>query len=105
MNYALSNVCLCGPRDQLIDGAGSESTTNGHFRRGGDIEKNKMLLGGKVLKKKVSKHRRLVVSIPRLSAPYCHLLGKINAIGPFFSMRQLCLQSKWPTIMEITDVT
>ena len=25
-----------------------------------------------------------------------------NAMGSFFSTRQLCLQSKWPTIMEIT---
>ena len=26
-------------------------------------------------------HRRLVVSIPRLSLPFCHLLGKVNDIG------------------------
>ena len=50
-------------------------------------------------------HRQLVVSIPRLTASSCHLLGKINAMGTLFSMRQLCLQSKWPTITEITDVT
>ena len=43
---------------------------------------------------------QLVVSIPRLSAPSCHLLGKINIL----SMRHLCLQSKWLTMMEITDV-
>ena len=49
-------------------------------------------------------HRKLVVSIPRLSAPFCHLLGKINAMGTFFSMRQLCLQSKCLIFMEITDV-
>ena len=29
---------------------------------------------------------------------------KINAMGTFFSNRQLCLQSKWLTITEITDV-
>ena len=45
------------------------------------------------------------VSIPRLSAPSCQLLGKINTIGAFFSTRQLCLQSKWPTILEIIDVS
>ena len=31
------------------------------------------------------------VSIPRLSAPSCHLLGKINALGTFFSTRHLYL--------------
>ena len=30
--------------------------------------------------------KQLVVSIPRLSAPSCHLLGKINAMGTFFSI-------------------
>ena len=49
-------------------------------------------------------HRQLLCSIPRLSAPSCHLLGKISTMGTFFSMRHLCLQSKWPTMMEITDV-
>ena len=49
--------------------------------------------------------RQLVRSIPRLSAPSRHLLGKISAMGTFFSTRHLCLQSKWPTIMEITDVS
>ena len=44
-------------------------------------------------------HRQFMVSISRLSAPSCHLLGK-NAMGTFFSMRQLCLQSKWHTITE-----
>ena len=29
------------------------------------------------------------LSTPRLSAPYCYLLGKINALGTFFSMRHL----------------
>ena len=33
-------------------------------------------------------HRQLVQSIPRLSAPSCHLLGKINTIGTLFSTRQ-----------------
>ena len=50
-------------------------------------------------------HIQLLVSIPRLSAPSCHLVGKINALGTFFSTRQLCLQSKWPTSMKITDVS
>ena len=30
-------------------------------------------------------HKQLVVSIPRLSIPSCQLLGKINAMGTFFS--------------------
>ena len=30
---------------------------------------------------------------------------EINAMGTFFSTRQLCLQSKWLTIMEIKDGT
>ena len=34
---------------------------------------------------RIGKHRQLVVSIPRPSAPSCHLLGKINVIGTFFS--------------------
>ena len=34
-------------------------------------------------------HRQLVVSISRLSAPSCHLLGKINAMGTFFSMKNV----------------
>ena len=38
-----------------------------------------------------SQHRQLVHSIPRLSAPSHHLLGKINAMGTFFSLRHLCL--------------
>ena len=38
-----------------------------------------------------------MVSISRLSAQSCHLLGKIIAMGTFFSMRQLCLQSKETT--------
>ena len=50
------------------------------------------------------RHRQLVRSIPRLSAPACHLLGKINAMRAFFSTRHLCLQPKWQTMMEITDV-
>ena len=50
-------------------------------------------------------HRQLVRSIPRLSAPSCHLLDKINAMGTFFSLRQLCLQSIWLTFMKIKDVT
>ena len=29
-------------------------------------------------------HRQLVVSIPRLSAPSCHLLGKIDDMGKFW---------------------
>ena len=33
-----------------------------------------------------------------------HILGKINAMGTFFSTSHLCLQSKWLTVMEITDV-
>ena len=40
---------------------------------------------------RVLKHRQLVVSIPRLSVPSCHLLGKINVMGTFFSIRHLCL--------------
>ena len=39
--------------------------------------------------------------LSRLSAPFCHLPGKINAMGTFFSTWHLCLLSKWPTIMEI----
>ena len=52
-------------------------------------------------------HKLLGVSIPRLLAPSHHLLSKINANarGTFFSMRHLCLQSKWSTITENTDVT
>ena len=41
---------------------------------------------------------------PSVSAPSCHLLGKINAMETFFSTIHLCLQSKWLTMMEITDV-
>ena len=37
-------------------------------------------------------HRQLVVSIPRLLTPCCPLLGKINAMWTFSSMRQLYLQ-------------
>ena len=36
-------------------------------------------------------HKQLVRSIPRLSAPSCHPLGKINAMGTFFFIRHLCL--------------
>ena len=32
-------------------------------------------------------HRQLVVSIPRLSAPFCHLYGNLNAIVPFCTFR------------------
>ena len=35
-------------------------------------------------------------SIPRVSAPYCHLLGKNNAMGTFFSTRHL-----WPETSKI----
>ena len=37
------------------------------------------------------RQKQLVRSIPRLSAPSCHLLGKINAMGTFYSTRHLCL--------------
>ena len=30
-------------------------------------------------------HRQFVVSIPRLSEPFCHLLGKISTMGTLFS--------------------
>ena len=43
-------------------------------------------------------HKQLVVSIPRLSAPSYHLLGKINAMQTLNSTRRLCLLSKWLTI-------
>ena len=49
-------------------------------------------------------NRQLVVSIPRLTAPSRHRLGKINALGTFFSTGLLCSQSYWPTITEIIDV-
>ena len=39
-----------------------------------------------------------MVSIPRLSAPSYHLLGKINAMQTLNSTRRLCLLSKWLTI-------
>ena len=35
------------------------------------------------------RHRQLVVSIPRHSAASSHFLGKINAMGTFFSTRDL----------------
>ena len=54
---------------------------------------------------RVSQNKQLVRSIPRLSALYCLLLGKINAMGTFLSMKHLCLQSTWLTMMEITDVS
>ena len=50
-------------------------------------------------------HRQLVVTIPRLSATSCHLLGKINAAGTFFSTRHLWFPS-WAAILTInTDVS
>ena len=49
--------------------------------------------------------KQLVCSIPRLSAPPCHLLGKIKTMGTFFSTRHLCLQSKCLTMVEIVDVS
>ena len=52
----------------------------------------------------ILQHKQLVVYIPRLSAPSSHQLGKIKDVGTFFSTRQPCLQSKWPTVTEITDV-
>ena len=48
-------------------------------------------------------HKQPLHSIPRLSAPSCHLLGKINAMGTFFSMismRHLCLKSKWLDVLQ-----
>ena len=45
-------------------------------------------------------HKQLVVSIPKLSAPSCHLLGKINAVGTFFSMIYLWFPS-WSAILTI----
>ena len=42
-------------------------------------------------------YRQLVVSIPRISAPSCHLMGKINAMGTFFSTRHLWFPS-WSAI-------
>ena len=51
----------------------------------------------------VSKHhRQIVIFIPRLSAPFCHLLGKTNPMGTFFSMWHLCLLSRWPKITNVT---
>ena len=50
-------------------------------------------------------NEQLMRSITGLSAPSCLLLGKINPMGTFFSTRQLSIQSKWMTMMEITDVT
>ena len=48
------------------------------------------------------RHGRLVVSIPRLSAPSRHLLDKINAMGTFFSMvSHLCLIEKNAPIVFI----
>ena len=37
-------------------------------------------------------HKQLVHSTPRLSAPSCHLLAKINALGTLFTTRHLCLK-------------
>ena len=51
------------------------------------VNLEKIFCNGKLL----GLHRQLVVSIPRLSVPFCHLLGKINAMGTFFSTRHLYL--------------
>ena len=49
-------------------------------------------------------HRQLVRSIPRLSAPSCHLLGKISAMGTN-SLRDIYVYSQnGQPLMEITDV-
>ena len=41
-----------------------------------------------------------MVSIPRLLAPFCHLQGKMNATGTFFSIWYLRFP-KWSTILTV----
>ena len=49
------------------------------------------------------RHRQIGVSIPRLLAPYCHLLAKINAMGTFFSTRHLSLWMSLPILLPQTQ--
>ena len=56
-------------------------------------------------------HAKYESHLKEINIKYCpqhhpaNLLGKMNAMGTLFGTRYLCLQSKWPAIMEITDVT
>ena len=62
-------------------------------------------LGKKLLHYLSHWHWQLVVSIPRLSPPYCHLLGKINTMGTLFSTRHLWIPT-WSAILTInTDAS
>ena len=62
-------------------------------------------LGKKLLHYLSHWHWQLVVSIPRLSPPYSHLLGKINTMGTLFSTRHLWIPT-WSAILTInTDAS